>query len=76
MFVCVCVCAEIVVEPSNAVMMLNQLHPGLLYRLMSQTGPEHSPNFTMAIEVKGKTYEATGPSKRNAKLLVAQKVCY
>ncbi|KAB5515419.1 hypothetical protein PHYPO_G00249510 [Pangasianodon hypophthalmus] len=64
---------EIVIEPSNAVMMLNQLHPGLLYRLVSQTGPEHSPHFTMAIEVKGKTYEATGPSKRNAKLLVAQK---
>ncbi|KAI5613812.1 interleukin enhancer binding factor 3a isoform X1 [Silurus asotus] len=64
---------QIVIEPSNAVMMLNQLHPGLLYRLMSQTGPEHSPHFTMAIEVKGKTYEATGPSKRNAKLLVAQK---
>ncbi|XP_060774495.1 interleukin enhancer-binding factor 3a isoform X2 [Neoarius graeffei] len=64
---------EIVVEPSNAVMMLNQLQPGLLYRLLSQTGPEHSPHFTMAIEVKGKTYEATGPSKRNAKLLVAQK---
>ncbi|XP_060725120.1 interleukin enhancer-binding factor 3a isoform X3 [Tachysurus vachellii] len=64
---------EIVIEPSNAVMMLNQLHPGLLYRLVSQTGPEHSPHFTMAIEVKGKMYEATGPSKRNAKLLVAQK---
>ncbi|XP_046704284.1 interleukin enhancer-binding factor 3a [Silurus meridionalis] len=67
---------EIVIEPSNAVMMLNQLHPGLLYRLMSQTGPEHSPHFTMAIEVKGKTYEATGPSKRNAKLLVAQKALH
>ncbi|KAM9483325.1 interleukin enhancer-binding factor 3a isoform 1-T2 [Clarias gariepinus] len=66
----------VVVEPSNAVMILNQLHPGLLYRLMSQTGPEHSPQFTMAIEVKGKSYEATGSSKRNAKLLVAQKALH
>ncbi|TTJ23334.1 Protein Wiz [Bagarius yarrelli] len=49
------------------------LYPGLLYRLVSQTGPEHNPHFTMTVEVKGKTYQATGPSKRNAKLLVAQK---
>lgn len=60
-------------EPTNAVMKLNQIRPGLLYRVVSQTGPEHSPHFTMAIEVDGKTYEATGSSKRGAKLNVAVK---
>lgn len=55
-------------------MKLNQLRPGTLYRLASQTGPEHEPQFTMAVEVDGITYEATGPSKRSAKLHVAQKV--
>uniref|UniRef100_A0A673HDS7 Spermatid perinuclear RNA-binding protein-like n=1 Tax=Sinocyclocheilus rhinocerous TaxID=307959 RepID=A0A673HDS7_9TELE len=61
-------------EPANALMKLNQLRPGTLYRLASQTGPEHEPQFTMAVEVDGVTYEATGSSKRSAKLHVAQKV--
>ncbi|XP_072539342.1 interleukin enhancer-binding factor 3a [Salminus brasiliensis] len=64
---------EFRVEPANALMKLNQLRPGILYRLVSQTGPDHTPQFTMAIEVDGATYEATGSSKRSAKLLVAQK---
>ncbi|XP_071393433.1 interleukin enhancer-binding factor 3a [Centroberyx affinis] len=58
----------------NAVMRLNQYKPGLDYRLTSQTGPVHEPVFTMAVELNGKTYEATGPSKRAAKLNVATKV--
>ncbi|KAM9857176.1 interleukin enhancer-binding factor 3a isoform 2-T2 [Aulostomus maculatus] len=58
----------------NAVMRLNQYKPGLEYRLTSQTGPVHEPVFTMAVDLNGKTYEATGPSKRAAKLNVATKV--
>ncbi|KAM4603667.1 interleukin enhancer-binding factor 3a [Polymixia lowei] len=58
----------------NAVMRLNQYKPGLDYRLTAQTGPVHEPVFTMAVELNGKTYEATGPSKRAAKLNVATKV--
>lgn len=57
----------------NAVMRLNQYRPGLEYRLTSQTGPVHEPVFTMAVDLNGKTYEATGPSKRAAKLNVATK---
>uniref|UniRef100_A0A8C2WLL4 Interleukin enhancer binding factor 3a n=1 Tax=Cyclopterus lumpus TaxID=8103 RepID=A0A8C2WLL4_CYCLU len=58
----------------NAVMRLNQYKPGLEYRLLSQTGPVHEPVFTMAVDLNGKPYEATGPSKRAAKLNVATKV--
>uniref|UniRef100_A0A8D3A702 Interleukin enhancer binding factor 3a n=1 Tax=Scophthalmus maximus TaxID=52904 RepID=A0A8D3A702_SCOMX len=58
----------------NAVMRLNQYKPGLEYRLTSQTGPVHEPVFTMAVDLNGNTYEATGPSKRAAKLNVAIKV--
>lgn len=57
----------------NAVMRLNQYRPGLDYQLTSQTGPVHEPVFKMAVELNGKTYEATGPSKRAAKLNVATK---
>lgn len=57
----------------NAVMRLNQYRPGLDYRLTSQTGPVHEPVFAMAVDLNGKTYEATGPSKRAAKLNVATK---
>ncbi|XP_076001647.1 interleukin enhancer-binding factor 3-like isoform X2 [Genypterus blacodes] len=58
----------------NAVMRLNQYRPGLEYRLTSQTGPVHEPVFTMVVDLNGKSYEATGPSKRAAKLNVATKV--
>lgn len=58
----------------NALMRLNQLKPGLQYKLISQTGPVHAPIFTMAVEVDGSTFEASGPSKKTAKLHVAVKV--
>ncbi|XP_047216169.1 interleukin enhancer-binding factor 3 homolog isoform X2 [Girardinichthys multiradiatus] len=69
--------AEEKAEPQqvmNALMRLNQLKPGLQYKLISQTGPVHVPVFTMAVEVDKKTFEASGPSKRTAKLHVAVKV--
>ncbi|XP_047427546.1 interleukin enhancer-binding factor 3 homolog isoform X2 [Mugil cephalus] len=63
-------------QAMNALMRLNQLKPGLQYKLISQTGPVHVPVFTMAVEVDGKTFEASGPSKRTAKLHVAVKVLH
>lgn len=62
--------------PQSSVVMLklNKMRPGLLYRLVSQTGPVHMPVFTMAVDIDGVTYEASGPSKRLAKLRVSQKV--
>uniref|UniRef100_A0A672FUU9 Interleukin enhancer binding factor 3b n=1 Tax=Salarias fasciatus TaxID=181472 RepID=A0A672FUU9_SALFA len=63
-------------QTMNALMRLNQLKPGLQYELISQTGPVHVPVFTMAVEVDGKTFKASGPSKRTAKLHVAVKVLH
>lgn len=60
-------------HPMNALMRLNQIHPGLQYRLLSQSGPVHAPVFTMSVEVQGTTFQATGNSKRTAKLQVALK---
>ncbi|XP_068130469.1 interleukin enhancer-binding factor 3 isoform X2 [Hyperolius riggenbachi] len=61
-------------QAMNALMKLNQLKPGLQYKLISQTGPVHAPIFTMSVEVDEKTFEASGPSKKTAKLHVAVKV--
>ncbi|XP_072344510.1 spermatid perinuclear RNA-binding protein isoform X4 [Scyliorhinus torazame] len=61
-------------QPMNALMRLNQIKPGLQYKLLSQSGPVHAPVFTMSVDVDGKTYEASGPSKKTAKLNVAVKV--
>ncbi|XP_018417898.1 PREDICTED: LOW QUALITY PROTEIN: interleukin enhancer-binding factor 3 [Nanorana parkeri] len=61
-------------QAMNALMKLNQLKPGLQYKLLSQTGPVHAPIFTMSVEVDEKTFEASGPSKKTAKLHVAVKV--
>lgn len=61
-------------HPMNALMRLNQIHPGLQYRMLSQSGPVHAPVFTMSVDIQGTTYQATGNSKRTAKLQVALKV--
>uniref|UniRef100_A0A5G2QZ85 Interleukin enhancer binding factor 3 n=1 Tax=Sus scrofa TaxID=9823 RepID=A0A5G2QZ85_PIG len=60
-------------QAMNALMRLNQLKPGLQYKLVSQTGPVHAPIFTMSVEVDGNSFEASGPSKKTAKLHVAVK---
>ncbi|XP_056274442.1 spermatid perinuclear RNA-binding protein-like isoform X2 [Pseudoliparis swirei] len=60
-------------HPMNALMRLNQIHPGLQYRLLAQSGPVHAPVFTMSVEVQGTSYRATGNAKRTAKLQVALK---
>ncbi|KAM4616261.1 spermatid perinuclear RNA-binding protein-like isoform 2-T2 [Polymixia lowei] len=60
-------------HPMNALMRLNQVQPGLQYRLLSQSGPVHAPVFTMSVEIHGTIYQATGNSKRTAKLQVALK---
>ncbi|XP_029109011.1 spermatid perinuclear RNA-binding protein isoform X4 [Scleropages formosus] len=61
-------------QPMNALMRLNQIRPGLQYKLLSQSGPVHAPVFTMSVEVDGTVYEASGSSKKTAKLHVAVKV--
>ncbi|XP_035641099.1 spermatid perinuclear RNA-binding protein-like isoform X1 [Oncorhynchus keta] len=61
-------------HPMNALMSLNQVHPGLHYKLLSQSGPVHTPVFTMSVEVQGTVHEASGSSKKTAKLKVALKV--
>ncbi|MEE6510985.1 hypothetical protein FKM82_031374 [Ascaphus truei] len=61
-------------QPMNALMRLNQIRPGLQYKLLSQSGPVHAPVFTMSVDVDGTLHEASGPSKKTAKLHVAVKV--
>nr|XP_043882020.1 spermatid perinuclear RNA-binding protein-like [Solea senegalensis] len=60
-------------HPMNALMRLNQIRPGLHFRLLSQSGPVHAPVFTMCVEIQGTTYQATGNSKRTAKIQLALK---
>jgi double stranded RNA-specific editase B len=59
--------------PKNALMQLNEIKPGLQYRLVTQSGPVHAPTFTMAVEVNSHSFEGTGPTKKKAKLLAAEK---
>lgn len=61
------------VLPKNALMQLNEIKPGLQYKLLSQTGPVHAPVFVMAVEVNGQVFEGSGPTKKKAKLHAAEK---
>uniref|UniRef100_A0A668AWN3 Adenosine deaminase RNA specific B2 (inactive) n=1 Tax=Myripristis murdjan TaxID=586833 RepID=A0A668AWN3_9TELE len=58
--------------PKNALVQLNELRPGLQYRMVSQTGPVHAPIFSIAVEVNGLTFEGTGPTKKKAKMRAAE----
>lgn len=58
--------------PKNALVQLNELRPGLQYRMVSQTGPVHAPLFSIAVEVNGLTFEGTGPTKKKAKMKAAE----
>nr|XP_057915832.1 double-stranded RNA-specific editase B2 isoform X1 [Doryrhamphus excisus] len=58
--------------PKNALVQLNELRPGLQYRVVSQTGPVHAPVFSIAVEVNGLTFEGTGPTKKKAKMRAAE----
>lgn len=58
--------------PKNALVQLNELRPGLQYRMVSQTGPVHAPVFSFAVEVNGLTFEGTGPTKKKAKMRAAE----
>ncbi|XP_070711815.1 double-stranded RNA-specific editase 1-like [Pempheris klunzingeri] len=59
--------------PKNALMQLNEIKPGLQYKLLSQTGPVHAPVFVMTVEVNGQLFEGSGPTKKKAKLSAAEK---
>ena len=59
--------------PKNALMQLNEIKPGLQYRLLAQTGPVHAPTFTMCVEVNGQSFEGAGTTKKKAKLIAAEK---
>ncbi|XP_075463257.1 double-stranded RNA-specific editase 1 isoform X1 [Ascaphus truei] len=61
------------VLPKNALMQLNEIKPGLQYKLLSQTGPVHAPVFIMTVEVNGQGFEGSGPTKKKAKLHAAEK---
>ncbi|RXM27972.1 Double-stranded RNA-specific editase 1, partial [Acipenser ruthenus] len=61
------------VLPKNALMQLNEIKPGLQYKLLSQTGPVHAPVFVMTVEVNGQLFEGSGPTKKKAKLSAAEK---
>nr|XP_033800502.1 double-stranded RNA-specific editase 1 isoform X2 [Geotrypetes seraphini] len=61
------------VLPKNALMQLNEIKPGLQYKMMSQTGPVHAPVFVMIVEVNGQAFEGSGPTKKKAKLHAAEK---
>lgn len=59
--------------PKNALMQLNELKPGLEYKLENQTGPVHAPIFVMSVDVNGASFVGQGSTKKKAKLLAAEK---
>ncbi|XP_027865755.1 double-stranded RNA-specific editase 1a [Xiphophorus couchianus] len=61
------------IVPKNALMQLNEIKPGLQYKLLSQSGPIHAPVFVMTVEVNGQVFDGSGQTKKKAKLSAAEK---
>ena len=59
--------------PKNALMQLNEIKPGLCFTFVAQTGPVHAPVFRMSVEVNGEVFEGEARTKKQAKLLAAEK---
>ncbi|KAJ4921863.1 hypothetical protein JOQ06_024398 [Pogonophryne albipinna] len=60
------------VTQKNALVHLNELQPGLRYEIVSKTGPLHAPVFSVGVEVNGFHFEGRGPTKKQAKMRVAE----
>ncbi|GIY94368.1 double-stranded RNA-specific editase 1 [Caerostris extrusa] len=58
----------------NPVMLLNEIHPGLDYKLIEENSSIPSQRFCMSVEIDGVTYEGTGPNKKQAKASAARSV--
>lgn len=58
----------------SAVVTLNELKPGLAYKVLEMTGPVHMPIFRLEVEVNGEKYQGSGRSKKEAKHDCAAKV--
>ncbi|XP_040570565.1 double-stranded RNA-specific editase 1 [Lepeophtheirus salmonis] len=54
-------------QPKNAVVTLNELKPGLEYKLVEHKGPIHKPTFVIEVALNGQTFVGQGRSKRLAK---------
>ena len=62
-------------QGKNPVMILNELKPGLEYKLDEATGTSASNRqFIVKVELGGESFEGTGPSKKMAKQALAKAV--
>ena len=48
--------------------MMLQLYPGVIYQLVSVSGPSHAPQFSVRATLASLSLEGTGASKKEAKL--------
>ncbi|XP_054260675.1 double-stranded RNA-specific editase Adar isoform X2 [Macrosteles quadrilineatus] len=58
--------------PRNAVCVLNEMRPGMEYKLVDQTGPVHCPIFTMSVKMDGQEITGQGRTKKQAKQSAAE----
>lgn len=56
----------------NPVALLNELRPGLEYKIIERVGPVHAPIFTMSVKVDNQEYEGRGTTKKKAKAKAAE----
>lgn len=61
-------------DKKNPVMLLNEIHPGLVYNLMEENFTNPTQRFRMSVDINGTVYEGTGQNKKQAKAAAARAV--
>lgn len=61
-------------DKKNPVILLNEIHPGLVYKLKEEKSSALNQHFCLTVEVNGKTYEGNGQNKKLAKAAAARAV--
>ncbi|XP_013793533.1 double-stranded RNA-specific editase 1-like [Limulus polyphemus] len=59
-------------EKKNPVMLLHELHPGVQFMVVRETPSNPAKRFTMGLSLENKTFEGSGPNKKQAKAAVAK----
>lgn len=59
-------------EKKNPVMLLHELHPGVVFTVVRETPSNPAKRFTMGLSLENKTFEGSGPNKKQAKATVAK----
>ena len=63
---------KVISDGKNPVSVLNEIHPGIKFEVVSESGQSHNKLFVMSVTVEGNEFKGQGNNKKVAKSRAAQ----